>query len=82
LDNHENQPRVIGLKQSVRAILEGQAQLAILADDADEHIRKEVLDCCRKKNVPVETTESKASLGKACGIERSAAVVAVLKPQQ
>ena len=77
-----NRPKVTGLKQSVKAILDGRAEKAFLADDADAPIRSEGLECCRKMNVPVEAAGTKASLGKICGIERAAAVAVVLKPQK
>lgn len=72
-------PRTVGLKQSVKAIQNGRARTVYLADDADDAIRQEILSCCRQAGLTAETVPSKASLGKACGIECSAAVVALLK---
>lgn len=72
-------PRTVGLKQSAKAIRSGRARRVLLADDADDAIRQEILTLCKDAGLEAETVPSKASLGKACGIECSAAVVALLK---
>ena len=55
--------KVIGVKQSARAIRDGRAQRVFLACDADELVLE-----------PIRS----AQLGRACGIAVGAAVVTVL----
>ena len=70
--------RYVGLKQSTEAVQEGFAKKAYIALDADEHVRLPFEALCREKNVPIEFAETKAKLGKACGINVSAAVAVEL----
>ncbi len=73
-----NGPKVIGLKQTVKAITDGSAKKVYLAEDADAPIKEEITDLCERRGVPLELVQSKGSLGKACGIECSASVTALL----
>jgi len=70
--------RYVGLKQSTEAVQEGLVKKAYIALDADEHVRLPFEALCREKNVPIEFAETKAKLGKACGINVSAAVAVEL----
>ena len=69
----------VGLKQSTEAVKKGQVKTAYVALDADEHVRLPFEALCEEMSVPVEHKESKAKLGKAFGINVSAAVAVVLK---
>lgn len=71
--------RVVGTKQSLKAIKEGRATKVVLAEDTEEPIRQQIMDACHACGVPIEAYESRQALGAACGIERSAAVVTLLK---
>ncbi len=70
--------RYVGLKQSTEAVTEGFAKKAYIALDADEHVRLPFEALCREKNVPIEFAETKAKLGKSCGINVPAAVAVEL----
>ena len=72
-------PKVIGTKQTLKQVAHGKARKVVLAMDADEPIKKEVLEACQKADIPVYSVKSKHDLGKSCGIERPAAVVTLLK---
>ena len=61
--------KVIGVKQSARAIRDGRAQRVFLACDA-------IRSACG--SLPVEEGYTMAQLGRACGIAVGAAVVTVL----
>ena len=69
----------VGLKQSTEAVKKGQVKKAYIALDADEHVRLPFEALCKENDVPVEHKESKAKLGKAFGINVSAAVAVELK---
>ena len=70
--------RYVGLKQSTEAVEEGLVKKAYIALDADEHVRLPFEALCREKNVPIEFAETKAKLGKSCGINVPAAVAVEL----
>ncbi|MDR3216908.1 MAG: ribosomal L7Ae/L30e/S12e/Gadd45 family protein [Clostridiaceae bacterium] len=71
--------KVVGLKQVLRALAEDGLLSVITADDADKKVLERVLPLATAKQVPVQSVPSKAELGRAAGIEVSAAVVGILK---
>lgn len=71
--------KVIGMKQTLKAVKEGKAIKVILAEDTDESIKKSIVACCDHYQITVERVETKVGLGKAGGIERAAAVIAIIK---
>lgn len=71
--------KVIGVKQSRRAIREGRARQVFLACDADPALTGPLLAQCREKTVPVELGCTMRELGQAAGIQVGAAVVVLLE---
>jgi large subunit ribosomal protein L7A len=69
---------VTGTKQTVRAVLNGKARQVYLARDADERLKRQVLEACARMAVPVSYVDRMADLGKTCGIRVDAATAAVL----
>ena len=51
----------------------------VLSRDCDDGIALQVKEACAAANVPCVTAGSKKDLGRACGIERPAAVVGFVK---
>ena len=74
-----NAPKIVGAKQTTKALLNGQARQVYLAKDADAHVIEPIRDLCRKHQVPVIEVETMVELGRACTIAVGAAVAAVLK---
>ncbi len=74
-----SQDKVIGVKQSRKAIREGRACRVYLACDADPAITEPVADSCAAAGIPVEADCTMSQLGQACRITVGASVVAVLK---
>ena len=70
--------KVIGVKQSRKAIREGRAKRVYLACDADPAILEPVAASCAAAGIAVEDGGTMAQLGRACGIAVGAAVVTVL----
>ena len=68
--------KVVGVKQSLRALREGSARKVFLACDADPAVTVRVEDACA--SVPVERNFTMAQLGSAAGIAVGAAVVTLL----
>ena len=74
-----SQDKVIGVKQSRKAIRDGRARRVFVACDADPAITDPVADGCISAGIPVETEYTMAQLGKACRITVGASVVVVLQ---
>ena len=71
--------KVIGGKQSRRAVRDGLALRVFLAADADPALTGPLADQCRGLGIPVETGRTMRELGQAAGIQVGAAVVTLLK---
>ncbi len=71
--------KVVGTKQTLKALKDGKVLKVILAEDTDERIKKEIIVACGQFQVEEKQTKSGRELGKAVGIDRSAAVIALLK---
>lgn len=73
--------KVVGLKQSLKNIEKGLAHVVFLAKDAEEKIRRPILEVCQAQNVPVVEVQSMTELGKASGIQIGTAVAVILKDE-
>lgn len=71
--------KAMGFKQSLKAIERGTAQLVFLARDAEDKIRRPILEMSSSKGVPVVEVQTMTELGKAGGIQVATAVAAVLE---
>ncbi len=71
-------PKVVGVKQTRRAIDDGRAARVYLALDADPAVTTPVESLCTEKGVPVEKVAQMKELGSACGIAVGSAVAALL----
>ena len=69
--------RIVGLKQTVKAIKSGTAKKVYLAEDADDFIKQSVLDVCRDKDIQIIYVNNMKELGDACGIDIGASTAAV-----
>lgn len=79
LDNLKHINKVVGVKQSEKAIAAGEADYVYIAADAHERVTEPIRRLCAEHGVKTIAAESMAHLGSACGIDVGAAVVAVLK---
>ncbi|MBE3576796.1 MAG: ribosomal L7Ae/L30e/S12e/Gadd45 family protein [Limnochordales bacterium] len=70
--------RVVGAKQTLRAVERGEAQTVYIARDADERVVRPIREACERAGVPVVEAESMEELGRICGIAVGAAAAAVL----
>lgn len=78
LDELRQVRKVVGLKQTVRAVEDGTAEKVFLARDASPDIYNKVVTLCSVNNVKVEYVDSMKQLGEVCRIDVSAAVAALL----
>lgn len=70
--------KVVGVKQSKKAIRDGKASRVYIALDAEQRVLRPICDLCREMAVPVEEVTTMAELGDACAIDVGAAVAAIL----
>lgn len=71
--------KVVGTKQVKRAILGDKVERVFIAKDAEEKVVSDIKEKCHKKAIDVDYVDTMKELGKACGIEVSAATAALLK---
>ena len=72
-------PKVVGAKQTKRAISGGNAIAVYLADDADPRVTDAIRDLCAECDVTVYDVPAMKELGHACGIAVGAAVAALIR---
>ena len=72
-------PRVVGAKQTRRALADGRAVRVFLAEDADPGVTDPGEVLCAEHGVPVERISATRELGQACGIAVGAAVAALVR---
>ena len=68
---------IIGTKQTVKAIHGGHVIEILVARDAEDRITHTAIVAAKEKGVKINFVESKIELGKACGLQVGAAVVAI-----
>lgn len=71
--------KVIGSKQSFKALKRKQVLELFIADDAEVKVIRPLIDLAEKTAVPVQKINSMLELGQAAGIEIGTAAVAILK---
>jgi large subunit ribosomal protein L7A len=72
--------KIVGLKQTLRAVQQGKIMMVYVANDADEFVLRKVAEACNQADVPVSKVNySQYELGRVCQIEVGAAVVALPK---
>jgi large subunit ribosomal protein L7A len=74
-----NGHKVIGTKQTLRALKNGEVKAVYIARDAEERIINDVQKTAKESNVQVVYVPTMVDLGKAFGIEVGAATAALLK---
>lgn len=71
-------PRVVGAKQTRRAVNDGRSKQVYLAKDADPIVTDPIALLCTQKGLSICWVETMKEMGEACGIAVGAAVAAVV----
>jgi len=71
--------KVVGTKQVTRALKNGKAARAYVANDADTFIFQQVVRAAEEAGVPCVRVGTMAELGSASGVQVPAAAAAVLR---
>ena len=74
----ENAAKVVGVKQTRRALNDGRAKEVFLARDADPGLTEPLSAQAEEKGVSVHWIDTMRALGRACGIAVGAAVAAII----
>ena len=72
-------PKVVGAKQTRRALSGGKALAVYLAQDADPRVTQTIRELSGECGVPVYDVPAMKQLGQACGIAVGAAVAALVR---
>ena len=72
-------PRVVGAKQTRRAVNDGRALRVYLAENADPGVTAPMEALCAQKGVEAVKVPDMRELGQACGIAMGAAVAALVQ---
>ena len=78
LNQLKTAPKVVGVKQTRKAVLTGEAVAVFAARDAEKRVIAPVVDACESAGLPVTWTDTMAELGQACGIAVGAACAAIV----
>lgn len=70
--------KVIGSRQIMRGFRDGQIRCVLIAEDAEEHIKLELVSQCRLAGVEAVFVPSKEELGRAAGIDVASAAVGII----
>ena len=68
---------IIGMKQTLKAMNNGEVSEIFIAQDVDQFITDKVIDEAKRLDVPYTLVDSKKKLGEACNIDVNASVVAI-----
>ncbi len=78
LERLKTERKVIGIKQTTKAVTKGIAKCVYLADDADERVIAPLERLCTERAVEVVRVPDMHSLGSACSIAVGAAAAAIV----
>lgn len=71
--------KVVGTKQTQKAIEKDQTQVVYVAKDAEGRVVSPIIKLCDEKSLELVLVDSMLELGKACGIKVGAAAAAALR---
>ncbi len=72
---------VVGMKQTLSQIKNGNVTAVFIAQDADEILAEKIKAECENSDIEIRYAISMKLLGKACAISRGAACAAILKKE-
>ncbi|WP_067729209.1 50S ribosomal protein L7ae-like protein [Oceanobacillus damuensis] len=70
---------IIGTKQTLKAMNNGEISEVVIAEDADRQITHKAVSLAIELGIPYQHVDSMKKLGAACGIEVGASTVALRK---
>lgn len=74
----EANQKVVGKKETLKALRKGTAKVIYIAEDADERVVRQVIELAKDQELPVIKVETMVQLGKECNIEVKTATAATI----
>ncbi len=71
--------KVVGVKQTLKALQKGQARVVYIAQDADRKLLEPIIEQCSKLGIPIVPVGTMTDLGRACLIDVGAAVASIIE---
>jgi len=65
---------IVGARQSMKALTNGNVSEVYMAEDSDEFIKNDFIKECEARDINIVRYNTKAELGRDCGIEIGTAV--------
>lgn len=81
MSNKMSGKKVIGAKQTLKAIKNGTASIVYVAEDADQKVIKPIVEACLQNNLELVYIPTIRELGKMCDIDVGAATACIVKEQ-
>jgi len=78
LEELKEAEKVVGTRQTTRALEKGEVVKVFIAQDAEDKITSPVIEECKDKGIEISYVSSMSELGKACNIKVGAAMAAVV----
>ena len=75
----EANKKKIGIKQSTRALLEDIVEKVYIANNADQHVTRRIINLATEKGVEIVYVPTMHELGLACKINVGAATAVIIK---
>ncbi len=79
LQKLENEPKTVGIKQTIKAVNSGSAHIVFVAKDAQYHVKDQIITIANCNNIPVYYVSSMTELGEACNVEVKTATAALIR---
>ncbi|HWQ88378.1 MAG TPA: ribosomal L7Ae/L30e/S12e/Gadd45 family protein [Desulfitobacteriaceae bacterium] len=70
--------KTVGVKQTLRAMEKGSVKCIFIAEDADAHVTRPIIELGQRQKVEIIRVSTMQELGKACNIQVGAAVAAII----
>lgn len=71
--------KVVGVKQTVKALKNNTVKALYVSKDADESLIKPLIELAGENSIDIIKVDTMKELGRLCGIDVSAATAALLK---
>lgn len=75
----ENEQVKVGVKQSIKAILDGVVKKVFIARDAEQYVTRRILELANESSIEIEYVDTMKELGEACNIDVGAATAVIIK---
>jgi large subunit ribosomal protein L7A len=76
----EAKEKIVGLKQTLRAIQQDKIEIVYFASDLEDHIVRKISEQCGEKSIPIMPSNlTQKEMGRLCQIEVGASVIGLLK---